>query len=258
VSNYLANLVRRGAGLATQSPLRPVIAPDSLPITGLPLHAVAEAPPETHDEFVSVVPRVASPSPQVSSVPPAAAAPMADAPVLQPQQRAMPQDVPSRVERQLPPAPTPALMPAPPLPPDLPQWHAEETSRVPVGMIASSPPAAGTTAPARALPSASPPAVSARSVPTTRIQPREEATLWPAALHEQPTPTPSVPAVPPPALRDVGATHAASSPDVRVRIGRVEIRVNQPPAPPAAAPPVAPRGFADLTLARTYLDRRWS
>jgi hypothetical protein len=266
VSNYLATLVRRGAGLGAQSPLRPVIAPDSLPITGLSLHDAAEAPPETQDEFVPVAPRVASSSPQMSSAPHPAAAPLAYVPGPQPLQRTMPQDVPSRVEKQVPPAPTPALMPAPPptlmpaspLPPALPQWQAEATGRVSVEMISSSPPAASTSVPAHTLPPASPPAVSAHSVPSTRIQPREEATFWPAALHEQPTPTPPAPAVPAPALRDVRATHAASPPDVRVRIGRVEIRVHQPPTPLAAVPPVTPRGFADLTLARTYLDRRWS
>jgi hypothetical protein len=77
VNNYLVNLVCRGAGLAPRNLLEPVITPDSLPITGLPLHDGGDILPETHGEWFPVAPRVEPLSPQASSVPVASVSPLA-------------------------------------------------------------------------------------------------------------------------------------------------------------------------------------
>jgi len=49
----------------------------------------------------------------------------------------------------------------------------------------------------------------------------------------------------------------ASTTRIQVRIGRIEIRVVKPPAQPTPAPTHKPGGFAEYTLARRYLDRVW-
>lgn len=49
----------------------------------------------------------------------------------------------------------------------------------------------------------------------------------------------------------------ASTIRVQVRIGRIEVRVVRPPAQATPPPAHTPGGFAEYTLARRYLDRVW-
>jgi hypothetical protein len=56
---------------------------------------------------------------------------------------------------------------------------------------------------------------------------------------------------------DEASTSAPESPHLKVRIGRVEIRVAKPPMPSAPASPQRPNGFVGYTRARSYRDRKW-
>jgi hypothetical protein len=77
----------------------------------------------------------------------------------------------------------------------------------------------------------------------------------------RPRPASSLLSLPESLAPSVSITKADAAPDaVQVKIGTVEVRLTNPPAPSRAVaplPPQGPRGFGDYTLIRKYVSNPW-
>lgn len=247
MSDFLVNIVRRGAGLAAgvapappqlgavadiASSLSPVPAePEGGPTSGGQGSSVT-APPVT---FARALPRVLPPSP----------APL--------EKTDLWRQEPTSSSRS-PEAPHAAPSPSP---------SPSQVQVSPEGL--AHPPEATAPAPAQPEPRSRPPVPESR-VPPVSLAPNSSSSPEDGASPRAARPRAEPPA---PAPGRLGTAHAASertpeTPRVQVRIGRVEIRVSKPaarpsppPAPKAPAGSRGPRGFSEHSLARRYLDRRW-
>lgn len=265
MSDFLANLLRRGAGLQpVVVPRRPEVPgepfPDGdtaeelpqaalaepVPVAPEPVHLPAEAgrieappvapPPQTVQTVAAP-----KPSPGLSAKPipaPERYSPMPPAPP-RPEQASARQELPVVTTMQ--PRATPTLGRA-----AMPAFEPEPQPPVlPAALAATAAPEPPSPVLGRSEDLALPPPPAPSPVPVEREE------TWPAVAVQ---PSPEAVAIPE-ILREAAEPE---EPRIEVRIGRIEILQAPPPPPPALAPRREPRGFADHTLARRYLDRRWS
>lgn len=244
MSDFIANLARRGAGLPAEVAPQPPALPDFS--TGL-----GEAPQAGEEPAVAPLAPVAQPSvPQ--AMPPAALEPAAvtgvasvpevqrvEAPQAPP---AAPLALPAAAVAATPPR-TPAA-PAAVLPILEPAWNAPEPPSEPV--LRPEAPAQAVFPPRSEEPAPPPVAVLPAEVvsreQTVVVVPRPQEASSPDALSA--IPALAAPGPPP------------DPPKIQVRIGKVEVRLNQPLAPVASSPQPR-RGFDEYALSRRYLDRKW-
>ncbi len=228
MSQFLVNLVRRGAGLPAEASPVPPTVPNFLLPAGGPQAAPVDTPPPP------LLPPPSAGSPTTASV-----------------RRSS--DVAAPVASPIP--PPRGVAPAPPPPPP-----AEPRPELPNPPRGSRPRnQTGDPSPPRPEPRPTPHAVS----PPAPATPAEEAPPAIPPPGEDPghaLPRPRSPWHPEPTgrLGPMGAASvlAPTEPRIQVRIGRVEVGVTTRalPAPPPAR---AAHGFADHAWARRYLDRVW-
>jgi hypothetical protein len=259
MSNFLAGVVRRGAGLPSPVTIRPAAGPEQLPVASFqtaqgPDEApVAIDPPHARESVDMPAPRTLYAEPP-SPAPPPIARPGARVEPIAIRAPVTPEASPARPENRIEPA---APMPRPamagtttetiraresvPVNVQQPRSAAERVASLQQTIHAPaetqrSPEKAGATAILRLGPPA----------PAMPVQPQTAAQrIEPAASVQPPTKT-----FAPAAMRT-----AAEPRNIQVKIGKVEIRSAQPVT--AAPPPRTPAkgGFDDFALARNYLDR---
>jgi hypothetical protein len=255
MSRFLANIARRGAGLAPQ------VVPRGAPI-----------PPWSP----AAVPDGATSEPGVDGSTASADAPHVT-PDFFPARRA-----PTAPALAAPSPPSPLRATGEPISPDTARLD-DPTPRS--GAPPASLPSQRRLIVERATVSPDPPEASASKAPET-----EASALRPSTRHHEPAPqtpapptravavapraeqTVAAPSRPPvmelpqaksqslasPASATRAATAAAEQPRVHVRIGKVEVRATTPAAAPARVTrPKGGRGFAELRLARAHLDRNY-
>ena len=253
MSGFLANLLRRGAGLPPLVAPRRMDLPADLPVPdgeedqeGLSPAVSAPPEPERRSPETSVspappVPAKAAEAPRTALVPP-------EAPLLA---LAPPREQAIQTPASPRPAPEPPPEPAAPFSPQQDDRPREAPEMVRV--IAAPPPSP-------------PPFTISSETPEERItappvQPPLPAPAPPPAKPAVVEPVLLAPISPPPetpaALHALDEARPPEEPRIEVRIGRIEIRQAPPPPLPAPAPRREPRGFQEHSLARRYLDRRW-
>jgi hypothetical protein len=228
LSQFLANVARRGAGIAPSVvPARPR-ARGARPPAAAEVHEPASAAPAPRSEAER------DPGTETPSPPPIAAVPRSSAereppPALDPPPSA---DAPEPQRRALRNRPEPAS-PAPSQPerPEAvaPAASSARTNSPPQHVVAATP--------HRSIRRAAPQKPEAPAVPAPARVPQ------PAAR---------------PALRHAAAPEPTPDPErpVEVRIGRVEVKAKASGGPQEPAR-LQPKGFESLALARRYVDRAW-
>jgi hypothetical protein len=273
VSNFLHNLVRRGAGLPLPVAVHPANGPDQMAAP-----AVASAPLDDHGQDSSAEP-VRPPEPSVAG--------SGSARFIEASPAQNPTTIPIRpfavhtVTADQPSEPQPDPSPAPGS-----EAHtSSDKARIEPGRTVPSASVAAETLNAQlrqTSPEKMQPEISARfaggdeSRQQAKLIPHVEAAvnlqspaapqpalsinevIQPATKSSAPKQVqlPAMPASPKPAARtkpDQGTPPEQRN--IQVKIGRVEIRSNQPAPAAAPARPRNKGGFDDFALARTYLDR---
>lgn len=229
MSQFLVNLVRRGAGLPAEASPVPPTVPNFLLPTGGPQAAPVDAPPPP------LLPPPSAGSPTTASVRRSSdvAAPVAS-PIPPPRGVALAPPLPPPAEPRPERVSPPARGPRPRNQTDDPSSPRPEPRPTP---HAASPPAPATPAEEAPPPIPPPGEDPGHALPRPRSpwHPEPTGRLGPTGAASVPAPT---------------------EPRIQVRIGRVEVGVTTRalPAPPPAR---AARGFADHAWARRYLDRVW-
>jgi hypothetical protein len=253
LNNFVTGLVRRSAGLSLPSALRPAPRVTNIPPApgAFEPPAVEPATGRTGDrDFPSIFPEPAPAHASVTS----SVSPITSETGRVPQDRLMSKEerlpLQPRVEplRQSIPSdgPTPALTRPPESSPlVIRQITQQSVWQEPVAKVRT-PVEAGTS-----------PDPIAKPASPQLPQPVEDFTPGPANL----SPKPELPAAreadesSPVVTASPGRGSATEARNIAVRIGKVEIRSNQPASVVQAPRPTRNSGFDDLRLARTYLDR---
>jgi hypothetical protein len=267
MSDFLVNLLRRGAGLQpVATPRRPDLpaemeetaprddrreAGDGLPALAAQAGAAPEIDGRRPDEEALQPPPAAArpvPGPPAGGLPPArpTAAASATARVAERREEGRHPQAPVLASAPPPAERSTEAARRPPRPGDAPAPGddlREPRPPLPAAEIAT--PALARTADVAAAPTSPAP-------PATPVPPAAPARALPAARSPLAALTPDRP---PSGPRVSDPAGGEEEPRIEVRIGRIEIRT---PLASAPAPRRAPRGFAEHALARRYLDRRWS
>jgi hypothetical protein len=269
VSNFVTGLVRRGAGLPPPVSIRPAAGPAQM----------LASPPAAAEGLKSR--QGITPSPAVALSDhgrgldvsrPDFPVPAEPAPLPVPRPAAAPEPVNWRLEKPSPKTQeTRCLQPrseppkAAPAPLATLQVQGEDRSLARAGDAARPlpPPSASTTVPTATgenLEPHTPPPQEGTLPLIARLEPKPhpDAVSGPTPAHPLPRPEPSAvariqPAPTTSASRGREKTHDSRS--IQVKIGKVEIRSNQPVPVVRTTCPSRTSGFDDLRLARTYLDR---
>lgn len=286
MSDFLVNLVRRGAGLPLRTTLRPAVVSESMPYSGasetaalesapgpLPAHpssaepALTERAPRSPEPTITETPRPHFPEPTITEAPPSLL-----------QRSGIPAGVPAPTL-----SPTTAMSVSQSLTSDVVPAAESPGPDIPTLPLASTTPASqrlkSDLAPAAVSTQLTEPLSSIPRVEATReIQvPPSSVTVTELRTREiRVEPAKAVPGEnPPPPLATGGKATVNSTPrdsqgsgpesrqhqpvteerKIQVRIGRVEIRANPPPPPPRNLPTPSRSGFNEFALARAYLDR---
>jgi hypothetical protein len=251
LNNFVTGLVRRSAGLPLPSAVRPALRVADIPAAPGPFEspAVEAAINPTIDRDVpSIFPEPAPARASVASSP---------SPITSENQR-VPQERPMGTEESLPPRPraeplrqsTPGEGPAgaPSRPPEQSQLVTRQITQQPRWQ---EPAAKVRTA---IEPRVSPAPVSKPASPQFP-EPAKELTPGSADLSPKPEPPGGAAESSAAVSASSGGGSAPEARNINVRIGKVEIRSNQPANVIQAPRPARNSGFDDLRLARTYLDR---
>jgi hypothetical protein len=238
MSNYVAGLARRAAGLRPAQAPRPALGPGMLPFSmaeGSRAGGMTQSVPARRTEAIAAAPL---PAPKETATQPLAVATPGTTRI----------ETQSTIEKHV--VHKERAVPVPALPP------VEPRKEAPAGKSAGEP---RTAAP---QPPAATPVPVLKTTPASPHSPETVPMKAPPATTVVPPPLiRPAPQQPPPALRRSPAASTkparqAAPPDIHVRIGRVEIRAVMPPAAvPAPMAPRTPRGFDDLASARRYLGR---
>lgn len=278
MSDFVVNLVRRGAGLASSVSPRKLAweealvgaetgaeeridpAPEAGPSPEDPTARVSPpevCAPEVPEREPALRPSSTPPARPIAAAPPARAITIAASPSLAPGPR--PLETPSR-------APVPDSSAAPsPRPRDAPPPSPVRSRLRAIAAGVDSRPSreAGqreTPPPVRLERPAAPPAWPRANRPDPTLDLAEVPIPEGQSQREDSPPigTPSSPVRPsaPPPLPWTRVSATPEVPRVEVKIGRVEILPAPLPLPPLT-PRREPRGFAEQALARSYRDRRW-
>lgn len=240
MNNFLAGVVRRGAGMPSPVTIRPAMAPN-IPVDApsVPMPAGQEETGPSFSSAPDAMPDV-RPVSELQEVRPKESLPKTDpqTPVALPEVAAIkPRSIETPFGSEAKPASVPvaepvritASVPAPN------QDFAITPAREEVGVPEASPSPAPVTVilqPAQTAP------------PATEVQAKpEQRSESPLGVREQKTTAPPI------------AKSAAEPRNIQVKIGKVEIRSTQPPPPIPARRPPEKGGFDDYSLARNYLDR---
>ena len=253
MSGYLANLARRGAGLAPELAPRADASVPGFPSERVELIGEREAaasppgplshrPPifqergdaegkEEQDRGSSLSPlpgarRARGPAPEVR-----------DHPIGESHAQSTPAPLPPASQEKKSPPELPAA-------PQLSQRITPEERPLPSAAPVPVAPAPGPEPPRVTVP-----------VPES-ARPAEPSLPAPPAPQAVPLPSPRTPEPAlPPRLRAEPSVPEPTEPRIEVRIGRVELRAAPPPIPPP--PSREGRGFEDYALARSYMRRKW-
>jgi hypothetical protein len=228
VSNFVTDLVRRGAGLPPPFSIRPAACPTEMPAS----------PPASAENLASS--QGITPSPAVA-----------------------PSDRGRRLDISRPDSPVPTK--AAPAPVGTSQVQGEHCSSARAANESGPlpPPSALTMGPAATsenLERHTPP-LEEHNLPLIALpepNPSPDAVLSPTPVHPLPRPEPSAIARVQPARAPSasgGREKTQDSRSIQVKIGKVEIRSDQPAAVVRRTRPSRTPGFDDMRLARTYLDR---
>jgi hypothetical protein len=280
VSDFLLNVVRRGAGLPPAVSPRPRVqheeprAEEKEP-PALETEGAHGSVADRDEERAPAEPRASGavgehaspprPAREPVSLAPVAHAPHPDATATMPGARRGPS---SAVERPLSHVPTPPRSAPSTVPPATPSPVA---AQAPVGVRPATAASAGKAdgfPPARQAPppasTSPPPDEVARTAVLTPLQPREstssrgsEPDVDLRPVHGSTLAAGRLRPATAPALEWPVAVPAPEAPRVDVRIGRIEILPAPLAVPPPSVPRRQPRGFAEETPARSYRDRRW-
>lgn len=259
MSNFVAGLVRKGAGLPSSVALRPAMGPYNLP-GSIEAHTAAaslagNAPDSsTSDEGSHLAARTAAVEQPIAVGRPRGV--LSETPQLEDAARETETPAPApQMRRSVAPQPNAEqsvtlrtlqgnkgdATPSPSLPPPSPSIHGE-----PPFKQASRSATTSTAEPER----------TQRNRPSKPEVREAKSTLLPVKVIPQPESRIVVPSVKPSPSTPQQSKEKREGRTIHVKIGRVEIRSTQPSTPARAARKPGTSGFADLTVARAYLDRR--
>ncbi len=241
MSNFLAGVVWRGAGIPSPVAMRPALPLQEIPLPVSPVAGIAEefrqeSRTSSQASTGSVEPLRLSPvTPDESRAEVRSASEERSAPAPRPEPRTVVTE-PSR--RETSPSAIGLVVRNETIPQPMLTPHPAESERQPIHPAGRMSPA-----PIELAPLAPAPVPEIISTPAAQ-----------AAKQSEQKPESAVAVEPSPAAAPHAREHAPKeSRNIHVKIGKVEIRTTQPSVP--AARPRAKGGFEDFALARTYLDR---
>ena len=236
MSNFVMNLVRRGAGMPAPVAIRPGVAPELIPPAASTPLAVADREPEGRSLSIAIAREPMTPK------------------ELRPTETAA---------SHLPPAPTPSPSPLEPRPRE-PDAIPAKAAATPAEYHATGTKADTAKVSVSPRPGELPVVPEVTDVPDKgesggmpEVRPKGDHVPLVRPVPQGALPPAVIPQVPPASAPSSSAGRTTGGRNIHVKIGKVEIRSSQPAPAMRPAPAKNASGFGDLRLTRAYLDRNY-